>query len=76
MSRERIYAVTFNSYTNTLRNTVSDGNKDIGETKYISLPEGIPFLVRECELLEYAKFGKGFSTVTCVGELTEKEKKI
>ena len=73
MNRERIYAVTFNSYTNGLRNTVSDGNKDIGKTEYLSLSQDIPFLIRESELLYYSKFGKGYSMVKCVGELSEKE---
>ena len=53
---ERIYAVEFNTYTNCMRDTVSDGNKNIGETKYISLPKDVPFLIRESELLEYAKY--------------------
>ena len=44
---ERIYAVEFNTYTNCLKDTVSDGNKNIGETKYIHLPKDVPFLIKE-----------------------------
>ena len=73
MNRERIYAVTFNSYTNAFKNAVSDGNKDIAKTEYIHISQDIPFLIRESELLYYSKFGKGYSMVKCVGELSEKE---
>ncbi len=73
MNRERIYAVTFNSYTNALKTTVSDGNKDIGKTEYLNLSQDLPFLIRESELLYYSKFGKGYSMVKCVGELSEKD---
>lgn len=78
MDRERIYAVTFNSYTNGLRNAVSDGNKDIAKTEYIHLSEDVPFLIRESELLYYSKFGQGYSVIRCVGELPDKkcDKKI
>ena len=76
MNRERIYAVTFNSYTNALRNTVSDGNKDIAKTKYLHISQDLPFLIRESELLYYSKFGEGYSIVKCVGELSEKINKI
>ena len=66
---ERIYAVEFNTYTNCMRDTVSDGNKSIGEAKYISLPKDVPFLIRESELLEYVKYGNGYKSVFCVGAI-------
>ena len=66
---ERIYAVEFNTYTDCLRDTVSDGNKNIGERKYIHLPKDVPFLIRESELLEYVKYGNGYQSVFCVGAI-------
>lgn len=69
MSRERIYAVTFNSHTNCLNNAVSDGNPDISKIEYIHMPKDIPLLIRERDLIKYAKFGNGYSTVKCVGAL-------
>lgn len=73
MARERIYAVTFNRYTNALRDCVSDGNRDIAKIEYISLPKDVPFLIRESELLKYVKFGNGYASVVCVGELDGKD---
>ena len=69
MSRERIYAVTFNSYTNGLNTTVSDGNPDLSKIEYIRMPKDIPLLIRERDLIKYAQFGNGYSTVKCVGAL-------
>ena len=68
---ERIYAVEFNTYTNALRDTVSDGNKNIGETEYIHLPKDVPFLIRESELLEYMKYGNGYKSIYCVGAINK-----
>ena len=67
--REKIYEITFNRYTNALRNTVSDGNPDIAKIKYIDLPDDVPFLVRESTLPYYSRYGGGISVAKCVGEL-------
>ena len=69
---EKIYAVEFNSYTNALNNVVSDGNKEIGKTKYIHIPEG-GLLVKESELDEYRKYGNGFASTKFVGTILTEE---
>lgn len=69
MMREKIYEITFNRYTNALRNTVSDSNPDIAKIKYIKLPDNVPFLVRESALPYYSRYGDGISVAKCVGEL-------
>ena len=68
---EKIYAVEFISYTNCLKNTVSDwdgkGIPKVGEQEYLTV--GHNFLVRESELEKYRKFGQGYRSITFVGEL-------
>ena len=66
---EKVYAVEFMEYTNCMKDTVSDGNENIGETKYITIGKE-PFLVRESELNKYRKYGNGFRSITFVGNIS------
>ena len=66
---EKVYIVEFNSYTNCLCDTVSDGNyDDLSKTKYLSIPFG-GLLVRESELEKYSKFGNGYASIKLVGSM-------
>lgn len=65
---EKVYLVEFIEYTNCMRDTVSDGNENIGETKYITVGKE-PFLVRESELDKYSKYGKGYRSMLFVGNI-------
>ena len=64
---EKIYTVEIMEYTNSMRDTVSDG-AELGKTKYISVGKE-PFLVKESEFDKYMKFGKGFRIVKFVGNM-------
>ena len=66
MRKEKVYSVEFMTYTNCMRDTVSDGNKNIGETEYLDLGKE-NFLIRESELDYYKNFGNGFRELTFVG---------
>ena len=65
---EKVYKVEFMQYTNCLKDTVSDGNEDIGERKYLKI--GInPIIIRESDLPKYMKYGNGFRSVEFIGNL-------
>jgi len=68
---EKIYLVEFMSYTNCLKDMVTDWNgkgiPKLGEEKYLTV--GHNFLVRESELENYRKFGQGYRSIKFVGEL-------
>ena len=66
MRKEKVYSVEFMTYTNCMRDTVSDGNKNIGETECLDLGKE-NFLIRESELDFYKNFGNGFRKLTFVG---------
>ena len=70
---EKVYSVEFLEYTNCLNDTVSDGNKDIGKTKYIHV--GRHFLVKESDIPKYQKFGKGYKSLIFVGEIEVDDEK-
>lgn len=63
----KLYSITFNSYTNCLDDTVSDGNKDVAKTKYEDVPS--PFIITENTISYYQKFGGGIKTLIFVGYL-------
>lgn len=64
---EKIYAVTFMSYTNCFNNTV--WNEDEG--KYLMV--GKEFLVKESDLPKYQKYGDGYREVMYVGSMEVNE---
>ncbi len=65
---EKVYKVEFMQYTNCLKDTVSDGNKDFDERKYLKI--GInPIIIRESDLSKYMKYGNGFRSVEFIGNL-------
>lgn len=65
---EKVYAVEFMEYTNCMRDTVSDGNKDLGQARYINIGKE-PFLIRESELDKYRIYGGGFRSIEFVGNI-------
>ena len=65
---EKVYEIEFMSYTNCLKNTISDHAKEIGNMKYIHVGHE-PFLVRESELEKYRAWGDGFRIVRFVGNI-------
>lgn len=72
MKCENLYKVTFNEYTNGLRDTVAkyDGSKYSlkASTDYVHIPfNGL--IIRESELEYYAQFGEGFASCECIGSL-------
>lgn len=67
---EKVYKVEFMQYTNCLMNTVSDGNDDIGERKYLKVGTD-PVIIRESDLLKYMKYGNGFRSVEFIGNLLQ-----
>ena len=51
---EKVYEVEFLNYTNCMRDTVSNGAKDIKDTEYINVGKE-PFLIRESEFEKYMR---------------------
>ena len=62
----RLYHVTFNSYSNVMRDTVS--NNHGFESSYIKIPK-TGLIVREDELDVYREYGNGFESIKIVGEM-------
>lgn len=67
---EKVYEVEFMNYTNYMRDTVSNGAKEIKDTEYINVGKE-PFLIRESEFDKYMKFGGGFRIVRFVGNISK-----
>lgn len=71
MYKEKIYFVEFMTYTNCMKDTVSnwDGKGDpFGkDIKYLDV--GHNFLIKESEIEKYKKFGQGYRNIKFVGEL-------
>lgn len=65
---EKVYEVEFMKYTNCMNDTVSDGNTEIGKTKYINVGKE-PFLIKESDFDKYMKYGGGFRIVRFVGNI-------
>lgn len=65
---EKVYEVEFMNYTNCMRDTVSNDEKEIGNMKYIDVGKE-PFLIRESEFDKYMKYGGGFRIVRFVGNI-------
>lgn len=67
---EKIYSVEFMTYTDCLKDTVSDWDgksSSIKDIKYLNV--GHNFLLRESQLELYRKFGGGYRNIKFVGEL-------
>lgn len=65
---EKVYEVEFMEYTNSMRDTVCNKHKEIGDMKYITVGKE-PFLVRESELEKYRAWGGGFRYIEFVGNI-------
>lgn len=65
---EKVYEVEFMQYTNCMNDTVSDGEKELGKSQYLSVGRE-PFLIKESDLLKYQKYGGGFRIVKFVGNI-------
>lgn len=65
---EKIYEVEFISYTNSMKDTVSNMTDEIKDTKYINVGKE-PFLIKESDFEKYMKFGNGFRIVKFVGNM-------
>lgn len=65
---EKVYEVEFMKYTNCMRDTISNDEKEIGNMKYINVGKE-PFLIRESEFDKYMKYGGGFRIVRFVGNI-------
>lgn len=73
---EKVYAVEFMSYTNCLRDTVSDWNgisSFTGKEKYLTVKGPNEFLVKESDLEKYRKYGQGYKNIRFVGWMDVKE---
>ena len=70
MRTEKVYAVEFMSYTNSMENTVSDkSNCKSGKITYLDV--GVePFLITESQMEFYSKFGGGFRSLSFVGNIS------
>ena len=66
----KVYAVTFNEYTNCLRDCVAHNEKDMD---FIEIPRNTPFLIFENEVAFYQDYGGGINTLTQVGEIITKQ---
>ena len=65
---EKIYSVEFMTYTDGLKDTVSDWDGESGsikDIKYLKVPE--PFLVKESDLDKYRTYGDGYRNTKFVG---------
>ena len=67
---EKVYAAEFMTYTNCLRNTVSNYKEGdpIESVKYLNVGVGT-FLVKESDIDKYRKFGDGYKSLMFVGNI-------
>ena len=65
---EKVYEVEFMEYTNSMRDTIWNKYKEIGDMEYITVGKE-PFLVRESELEKYMAWGGGFRIIRFVGNI-------
>lgn len=67
----KVYRVEFMEYNNCLKDCVSyKKSSNISDYQYINLGKH-EFLVKEYELEEYKKFGKGLKKIEFVGNVLE-----
>ena len=67
---EKIYEVEFMSYTNCMKDTVRDEEKELGKGQYLTVGRE-PFLIKESEFSKYQKYGDGFRIIRFVGNMKE-----
>ena len=65
---EKVYEVEFMDYTNYMRDTAVNDEKEIEDMKYIDIGKE-PFLIRESEFDKYMKYSGGFRIVKFVGNI-------
>ena len=65
---EKVYEVEFMEYTNSMRDTIWNKYKEIGDMEYITVGKE-SFLVRESELEKYMAWGGGFRIIRFVGNI-------
>lgn len=65
---EKVYKVKFMQYTNYFMDTISDGNEDISERKYLKVGND-PVIIKESDLSKYMKYGNGFRSVEFIGNM-------
>lgn len=71
MKLEKVYKVTFMTYTNVMKDTVSDWDgkpSNISKVKCLSVGKE-PFLVRESDLDKYRCFGDGYRDIQFIGNM-------
>lgn len=68
MKRCRVYAITFNQYTNCMRDTVWCEETD----KYLDVGRDT-FLIFEDDIEKYKKFGNGIKTLTYMGDMIQED---
>jgi hypothetical protein len=64
----KLYKISFMEYTNAMRDTVGDENREIGHRKYINIGKE-PFIVTEEQLEEIKSYGNGIKICDFVGNL-------
>lgn len=73
---EKVYAAEFRSYTNCLKDTVSDHDEAKGitnSTRYLTVGFE-PFLIKESDIPKYQCFGGGYRSLVFVGNMEVEEK--
>ena len=65
---EKVYEVEFMQYTNCMRDTVCDEEKELGKGQYLHVGKE-PFLIKESDFPKYQKYGGGFRIVRFVGNI-------
>ena len=65
---EKVYEIEFMNYTNVMRDTVCDGETELGKGQYLTVGRE-PFLIKESEFDKYMKYGNGFRVVRFVGNI-------
>ena len=65
---EKVYEVEFMQYTNYMRDTVCDEEKELGKGQYLHVGKE-PFLIKESDFPKYQKYGGGFRIVRFVGNI-------
>lgn len=65
---EKVYEVEFMQYTNCMRDTVCDEEKELGKGQCLHVGKE-PFLIKESDFPKYQKYGGGFRIVRFVGNI-------
>lgn len=78
IKKEKVYSVEFMEYTNCMKDTVSDIDRnelctDWSKANYLEV--GNSFLVKESDIQKYQKYGGGYRSLTFVGWIEIPEEK-